>query len=859
MPSANANRQAPELPLHGLRVLDLSTVVAGPYGAEMFGELGADVIRIEPVGASASPAPAANAPISESEGFLWALQKNKRAICMDLKHPEGLALFMDLVRQSDVVWDNFRPGVTERLGIDYAKLKAINPRIITCAISGYGSEGPWSRVGAYDITVQALSGVMSITGSGEPGSEPARWGVPIGDIAGALYGVIGVLAAVEERSRTGVGQNVEIALLDVQLALNCYRVPQVFGTNIDFAPASPRKGGAGTVPYGPFRCGDGKWVSIGPSSNFWGAFCQVMGHPELEKDPRFATIGDRQKNQPALDALLETIFLERPSAEWEAGLFAAQIPFGPVLDIAGAFAHPQAAARGMRVDLQNNAGRRAPVAGTPLRFEGEATRAQHPPALSGTDTAAVLKELAALDDARIGDLAAKGIIGARQVAGQRPSRTANQAQGSAATNTVSALVAGLARRPGPLNGVLVLEMCGDEPAGTMGTQMLADLGATVIKLERIGKDGAPTQPVSPVPEPLAYYWGMNRNKLSLSLDLKSDAGRQLLHQLAAKADVIYDNFRPEVMKRMGADPATLKGINPALICCSVTGFGRSGPLAGFPAYDATIQAMGGGMSITGLADPAAIPVRCGNPIGGIAGALYGVAGTLAALARRRRTAQGAALDVALFDAQLAMNAYRVPPALGAGKQYGPEPHRGGSGALPYGPFKARCGRWFVLGITSQFWDKACKLMGKPEWIKDPRFLTEADRQQHEPALNEAVGAVIVTRDADDWEKDFIAAGIPGATVKSIKEAFDHPHVALRHMLVGFDHPIGSQLKVAGDPMKLSAHPHQPFAPAPGLGEHTPLVLAQLLDMPQQDIARLRAAGAVWWPAEGRSYARPSVV
>lgn len=401
-------------PLHGLRVLDLSTVVAGPYGAEMLGELGADVIRIEPVAAAASPAPAVDAPISEPEGFLWALQKNKRSICLDLKHAQGLALFLELVRQSDIVWDNFRPGVTGRLGIDYEKLKAVNPRIITCSISGYGSEGPWSRVGAYDITVQALSGVMSITGSGEPDSEPCRWGVPIGDIAGAIYGVIGVLAAVEERSRTGSGQHVDVALLDVQLALNCYRVPQVFGSNLEFAPASPRKGGAGTVPYGPFRCGDGRWVSIGPSSNFWGAFCRVLGHPELETDPRFATIADRQKNQPALDALLEAIFLERPAAEWEAGLLAAQIPFGPVLDIAGAFAHPQAAARGMRVDLQNDAGRRAPVAGTPLRFEGEAPRSQHAPALSGTHTAAVLKELAALDDAGIGDLAGRGIIGARQ-------------------------------------------------------------------------------------------------------------------------------------------------------------------------------------------------------------------------------------------------------------------------------------------------------------------------------------------------------------------------------------------------------------------------------------------------------------
>lgn len=403
-----------EAPLRGLRVLDLSTVVAGPYGTEMFGELGADVIRIEPVSAATAVAPAADAPISEPEGFLWALQKNKRAICLDLKHPQGRQLFLDLVKVSDVVWDNFRPGVTGRLGIDYPQLAAVNPKIISCSISGFGAEGPWSRVGAYDITVQALSGVMSITGNGEADSEPSRWGVPIGDIAGAIYGVIGVLAALEERASTGVGQQVDIALLDVQLALNCYRVPQVFGANMEFAPASPRKGGAGTVPYGPFRCGDGQWLAIAPSSNFWAAFCTTIGRPALATDARFRSIADRQQNQAALDTLLEEVILEKPAAEWEALLFAAQIPMGRVLDIPGAFGHPQAAARGMRIDLENDAGRRVPVAGSPLRFEGEAARTQHAPSLSGEDSSTVLSEWLGLAPETVQALAAKGIVGVRE-------------------------------------------------------------------------------------------------------------------------------------------------------------------------------------------------------------------------------------------------------------------------------------------------------------------------------------------------------------------------------------------------------------------------------------------------------------
>jgi len=438
-----------------------------------------------------------------------------------------------------------------------------------------------------------------------------------------------------------------------------------------------------------------------------------------------------------------------------------------------------------------------------------------------------------------------------------------------------------AQKSGPLAGTLVLELCGDEPSGTFGTQILADLGATVVKLERLPADElAPTDASAPLAEDIAYFWGLNRNKLSLALDLKKDEGRALFYRLAAIADVFYDNFRPEVVRRIGADAATLRAINPELICCSVSGFGRSGPLAEKPAYDVTVQALGGGMSLTGTGEPGSPPVRWGNPIGGIAGALYAVTGILAALARRRAARakadgakQGATLDIALLDAQLAMHAYRVPPALGSGVLYAPTPHRGGSGALPYGPFKARCGRWFALGITSQFWPTACAVLEHPEWEKDPRFVTEAKRQENEAALNSAVGAAMAARDAEDWQARFIKAGIPGATVRSIPEAFEHPHVALRDMKVGFEHPIGSKLKVAGNPIKLSGHAFDGFAPAPGLGSHTRELLGRLLGLSEAELAALREQRVAWWPvardggpaageeepATGEVYRRPSVV
>lgn len=391
-------------PLAGLRLLDLSTVVAGPFATQLLGHLGMEVIRISPPRAEAPPPPPPGAPIAEAEAFAWALARDKRSIRLDLKHPEGRAAFLDLVRVSDIVYDNFRPGVMRRLGLDHAALAAVNPRIIACSISGFGGEGPWAEVAAYDVTVQALGGAMSITGTGAPGDIPCRWGVPVGDIAGSLYAAIGLMAALEARETTGRGQAVEVALLDCQLALNTYRVPQAFGAGVAFETPSPRRGGAGAVPYGPFRCGDGNWLVIAVASKFWPAFREVL---DLPADPRFATLALRQRHQAALDALLEQRFLDRAAAAWEAALIARGVPAGRVQDIEGAFTQPQAAARGMLLGFETAPGRMIRVAGNPIRFDGETLPDSRPPVPDGADTEAVLRAIG-YDPARIAALRAAG-------------------------------------------------------------------------------------------------------------------------------------------------------------------------------------------------------------------------------------------------------------------------------------------------------------------------------------------------------------------------------------------------------------------------------------------------------------------
>ncbi|MES2975157.1 MAG: CoA transferase [Pseudomonadota bacterium] len=833
-------------PLAGLRIIDLSTVVAGPFGSEILGYLGADVIRVDSPSAAGPLAELpAGTPVGEAEGFTWALQRNKRSICLDLKSAEGKAAFLELVRRSDVVYDNFRPGVLGRLGLDPVSLRAVNPRIVCCSITGFGTEGPWAEVGAYDVAVQALGGSMSITGTGIPDDLPCRLGVPIGDIGGALYAVIGTLAALAERDRTGAGQAVDISLLDVQLAMNTYRVPQVFGSGMDFKAASPRRGGAGATPYGPFQCGDGGWVVIGVASNFWKAFCEAVERPEWLDDARFATLALRQANQRALEELVEARFRDDTSASWADRLVTHGVPAARVNEIHEAFGHPQARARDMLVRFEQANGRVIHAAASPLRFAGEAPLPQRAPVATGADTQAVMQELA-----------------------QPRVPTPAQAGGGANAATHQA-IARLAAVEGPLRGTLVLEFCGDEPSGTLGTQILADLGATVLKIER-----PPQGEPAPIAEPeggrvspaIAYAFGLNRNKRSLCVDLKSPEGRALVLDLVRVADVVYNNYKPGVMARLGLDADSLRAINPALVHCSVSGYGQQGPWSAQPAYDATVQAIGGAMSITGTGEPGSPPVRWGNPIGGIGGALYAVIGIMAALRRRARTGApagsgpGATLDIALFDAQLAMQGYRVPTAM-SGMRYAATPRRGGNGAMPYGPFLAGDGRWFVLGITGQFWAKACEAFGHPEWANDPLIANETLRRANEPYLNKLVTGALAKETADEWQRRFVKLGIPGAKVVNIREAFGHPHVALRHMLVGFDesHPVARHVKVAGNPVRFAGAAAPRFTPLPGLGADTREVLRAVLDKPQDKVNALRALRTVWWPESGEVYERPSVV
>lgn len=801
-------------PLRGVRILDLCRVVSGPFGSLLLADLGAEVIRVESVPAAGVTRVAdPSDDLAIDEAFNWGLNRNKRSIAIDLKSDAGRAIFHRLAAEADIVCDNFRPGVTLRLGIDREALMQHNPSIITCSLTGFGANGPWATMPAYDPIVQAMCGTMNYTRLSPDGS-PVRWGIPIGDLFAGIFTAIGVVAAVIHRDRTGVGQHVDVAMLDVMLALNTYRVPQALTFGREPEPA-PFEGGQGTVPFGNFQCRTG-WIATCISQRMWRSACEVFGRSDLADDDKFSTAAARYAHREELVAILQGIFRERTADDWQRDLMDAGVVCGKVTDVADVFQHPQVLARNMAVEIADAVGRTATVAGDPLHFaDPDGWRA---PSRLGTDTSVVLNELLGLSATEIAALHADGVVFAPSDSEAAPLQPHSR--------FVASSVPGGDPAAAPLVGVQVLEMYGDEPSKCFAAQLLADLGADVVRVDR---------PVDQINEPYpdeeretSFRAGLNRGKRSVIADLKSDTGKKLFFSLVEHADVVMDNYRPGVLTRLGIDNESLRQLNPRIVSTSITGFGHTGPWSSYPAFDNAIQALGGGMSITIDPQHPDIPVRWGNPIGGLTGAMFAALGTLAAVRLQRINGTGRALDVSLLDSQIALLSYRVPQAVTVGHRFLPEPYRGGSGSLPFGAFPTAGGGWFVICITPQFWRDFCAAAGHPEWEHDPRFATEPLRRDNEAALYDNIRTVFLERTAAEWQDIYYRMRLPGAVVSTITDAFRHPQAIARSMCVKVADPSTAEgVEVANCALKFSSSIVASTLSAPKPGQDTDDIVGKL--------------------------------
>ena len=392
-------------PLAGLRVIDLTRVLAGPFCTQSLGDLGAEVLKIEPPGGGDETRRFPPFIGGESHYFL-GINRNKKGLVIDLQKPAGAEILRRLVAKSDILVENYRPGVMDRLGLGYDALAAINPGLIYCAISGFGMTGPLSTKPSFDIVTQALTGALSI--NGERGNMPVKLGIPLGDMVGGVFGPMAILAALHERSHTGRGRLIDISLYDGLIGMLGYFSQLAFLTGQDPQPMGSSH--PNIVPYGSFPAADGYIIIAVLSESFWGKLCDALERPEMAADPRFANPTGRRDHRDEVDRLIGEITRTRSVAEWERRLAEFDVPHAPVLGVGAALAHPHAQAREMVVTAQHATAGELRLAGRPVNFPGAPQLPSTAPPALGQHTAEVLRDQLGYSESQIDALRRDGVI-----------------------------------------------------------------------------------------------------------------------------------------------------------------------------------------------------------------------------------------------------------------------------------------------------------------------------------------------------------------------------------------------------------------------------------------------------------------
>jgi crotonobetainyl-CoA:carnitine CoA-transferase CaiB-like acyl-CoA transferase len=378
-------------------------------------------------------------------------------------------------------------------------------------------------------------------------------------------------------------------------------------------------------------------------------------------------------------------------------------------------------------------------------------------------------------------------------------------------------------------------------AGPFCSMILGDMGAEVIKIEEPGK-GDDTRSWPPfLGGEATYFLSVNRNKQSLTLNLKAPEGRELLKRLVKKSDVVLENFRTGTMERLGLGYATLKKVNPKLVYCAISGFGESGPEAARAGYDLIVQAESGLMDITGFEDGP--PVKVGTSIADLVAGMSAAHGITLALLARTRTKKGQKVEISMLDAMAALLTYQAGIYFGTGAK----PSRRGNkhpSIVPYEVFKA-ADAYLTLGVANNsLWERCCTAMERPDLVKDPRYAREADRVQNRETLVPLLNDVLGGRTADEWLKRFEAVGVPAGRIRTVAEVCESEHLKARGMIVTLPHPKAGNLRVLGVPVRLHATPGKAATAPPLLGQHTERVLRTVLGVGKGEVARLRKSGVV---------------
>lgn len=772
--------------LSGIRVLELGQYIAGPFAATLLAEQGADVIKVERPGGD---------PYRKEDGFMvW--NRSKKSIVLDLKKKEGVKAALELASGSDVIIENFRPGVMDRLELGYEAVKSVNPGIVYISISGFGTKGFYSGIPGYEPIVSSMASVYAEQGYT---TRPLYLVLPLASIYTAVESAFCAVSGLCARETSGKGQKIEVSLF--RTILGTFR--QYL---IEFDGALKGIWGPyGQLPfYRPYQCKDGKWFFLGTGNpKFITLFALAMGHDEWLTSPLFE--GAPYLTLPHTHAeatiMLRQIFMTRTRDEWLELLIGQGIPAAPVQFIDDFMDNAQVRAVDMLKVVEQPGTGMVEEMGIPVLASLTPGGIKGPAPALGQNTKEILGTL-----------------------GHQPVHIKEAQEKQDKSGQAMKL---------PFENIRVADFTTMLAGAGVGRE-LADLGADVIKVEPL--DGDPWRMLE------AGFMGVNRNKRGMVIDIRNEEARAIVYRLISTCQVLIENSRPGIMQKLGLDYESVKRINPDIIYVSQPAFGSKGPDFERPGYDPLFQALSGQMAAQG--GPGKTPVFHRISINDEMGALLGAYAASLAIFHKTRTGQGQFMETSLLRAAVTLQSGQFIRYKGMKRKYIGKPDIRGESATNR-MYQAKDGEWlYVCCAKEQQWQAMCRVISMPGLAEDPRFSTPAARKRHDGALGRILADIFLLQQANIWTFMLILQGVPAAWVQHMDDLLHtDQHCQETGVFVTQQHPRFGTIKLQGPVPELSETPAQVKRLAPVLGQHTDEVLFELGYTPEQ-IAAFKAGKMV---------------
>ncbi len=788
--------------LSDVRVLDLSTSVAGDYCTKLLADLGAEVLKVEPPEGDPvrrlGPFPGGK-PDAETGGLHLYLNANKRSIVADLDQQAGRERVRALARDADMLIETFAPGRLAALGLDPEALARENPRLIVASLTPFGQTGPWKDWLSDEIVDYAVGGYMYF--GGDAAKPPLMVPGFQGGYQLGMQAAVHLLAALYHQRETGRGQRIDASGMEAFLSAHSWLTTAWSHTGTVLRRTASDLD----------RCKDG-WIYF-----FSGPFNQnaliLMERPDLLDDPRFADFPSWVANGAVLREIWDAWSAERTKAEIYHAAQELRVPVAPVNTVKDLYESPQLAARDWFVDVEHPRAGRVRQPGFPYKLSATPAAITRPAPLLGEHESDGGGWISPAD---------------------------------AAPAAASATPRGERRQA--LEGVRVLELTANW-AGPLAGRLLADLGAEVIKIELASKPAtralfyAGNDPMKYHYNRAAYFNLLNRNKYGISLNLAHPAGKEVFWKLLRRADLVIENNSARVMHNLGLSYERLREVNPRVTLISMAGYGGSGPERDYVAYGSNIEAASGLASLTGYGPDE--PFRTGSYYADPVTGGHGAIAALAALHARRRSGEGQFVDMALSEAAAGFFGEAMMDYALNGIVRGPQGNRS-SRCAPQGAY--RCmgeDDWVALAVRDDDeFARLCRVMGREDLLDDVRFASQAARLANRDALNEAIDAWTATVDHNEAARLLQAAGVPAAPVLANWELLSNPHLFARGFYVPIVHPEVGVFPFPGAPCKLSETPVSVRLPAPCFAEHNAYVYRELLGLSDAALAELREQGVI---------------